>query len=92
MIIVAAVAYTLQLYMEFSGCMDIVIGSGNLFGVDLPENFRQPFFSGNASEFWRRWHITPGAWLKSLCLLSCFGFRSGKRSGIILQENISGNI
>ena len=55
MIIVAAIAYTLQLYMEFSGCMDIVIGSGNLFGVDLPENFRQPFFSGNASEFWRRW-------------------------------------
>ena len=43
MIVVVAIAYTLQLYMEFSGCMDIVIGSGNLFGVDLPENFRQPF-------------------------------------------------
>lgn len=44
MILVGAVSYTLQLYMEFSGCMDIVIGSGNLFGVALPENFRQPFF------------------------------------------------
>lgn len=65
MIVVVAIAYTLQLYMEFSGCMDIVIGSGNLFGVDLPENFRQPFFAGNASEFWRRWHITLGAWLKA---------------------------
>lgn len=64
MIVVVAIAYTLQLYMEFSGCMDIVIGSGNLFGVDLPENFRQPFFAGNASEFWRRWHITLGTWMK----------------------------
>lgn len=64
-IIVAAVAYTIQLYMEFSGCMDIVIGSGRLFGVCLPENFRQPFVSKNAAEFWRRWHITLGVWFKT---------------------------
>lgn len=61
----AAVAYTVQLYMEFSGCMDIVIGSGRLFGVTLPENFRQPFASKDAAEFWRRWHITLGVWLKT---------------------------
>ena len=61
----AAIAYTLQLYMEFSGCMDIVIGSGRLFGVRLPENFCRPFASRNAAEFWRRWHITLGAWLKT---------------------------
>lgn len=65
MIAVAAVSYTIQLYMEFSGCMDIVIGSGRLFGVYMPENFRQPFCSKNASEFWRRWHITLGVWLKT---------------------------
>ncbi len=64
-IAVAAVAYTVQLYMEFSGCMDIVIGSGKLFGVCLPENFRQPFCARSASEFWRRWHITLGTWFKS---------------------------
>lgn len=62
---VGAVAYTVQLYMEFSGCMDIVIGSGRLFGVLLPENFCQPFASRNAAEFWRRWHITLGVWFKT---------------------------
>lgn len=61
----AAVAYTVQLYMEFSGTMDIVIGSGKMFGVDLPENFRQPFASRNAADFWRRWHITLGVWFKT---------------------------
>ena len=64
-IILAAVCYTIQLYMEFSGCMDIVIGSGKLFGVELPENFKQPFFSKNAGEFWRRWHISLGTWFRT---------------------------
>lgn len=64
-IAVAAVAYTIQLYMEFSGCMDIIIGSGRMFGMTLPENFCQPFASKNAAEFWRRWHITLGVWFKT---------------------------
>ena len=65
LIIVAAIAYTTQLYMEFSGCMDIIIGSGKMFGVTLPENFNQPFASKNAAEFWRRWHMTLGVWFKT---------------------------
>lgn len=62
--LVGAMAYTAQLYMEFSGGMDIIIGSGQIFGINLPENFRQPFASKNASEFWRRWHITLGTFFK----------------------------
>lgn len=63
-ICLAMLCYTMQLYMEFSGCMDIVMGSGEIFGVKLPENFRQPFFAKNAGDFWHRWHITLGTWLK----------------------------
>ena len=60
----AAVLYTFQLYCDFSGTMDVAIGIGRIFNVNLPENFRQPFFSRTASEFWKRWHITLGTWFK----------------------------
>ena len=63
-ILVGIVCYAIQLYADFSGYMDIVIGIGELFGICLPENFRQPFFSRSIQEFWQRWHITLGAWLK----------------------------
>lgn len=58
------ICYTYQLYLEFSGCMDIIMGTGQIFGVKLPENFRQPFFAKDASDFWHRWHITLGTWFK----------------------------
>lgn len=64
LVIVAMVLYAVQIYMEFSGCMDIVLGIGRIFGVKIPENFKQPFFSKDISEFWRRWHVTLGRWLK----------------------------
>ena len=64
MVFLAALLFTCQEYMEFSGTMDIVIGTGECFGIVLPENFRQPFFSGTISEFWTRWHISLGAWLR----------------------------
>ena len=64
MIAIAAVCYTIQLYMDFSGTMDAVIGIAQIFGIELPENFRRPFFSKTVSEFWQRWHVSLGAWFK----------------------------
>lgn len=63
-ILFGVVCYAIQIYLDFSGCMDIVIGASRMYGVVLPENFDSPFFSKNLSEFWRRWHITLGAWGK----------------------------
>lgn len=64
MVVVGAVAYTVQLYMDFSGAMDAVIGIAQIFGIEMPENFKRPFFSKSISEFWTRWHITLGTWFK----------------------------
>ena len=63
-IAIGMILYTVQLYMDFSGIMDIVIGVAEIFGVTMPENFRQPFFSKTISEFWTRWHITLGGWFR----------------------------
>jgi len=56
--------YSVQLYADFSGGMDVVIGIASLFGITLDENFKRPFFAVSITDFWRRWHITLGAWMK----------------------------
>ena len=98
LIALGMLCYTCQLYMEFSGVMDMVIGTAEIFGVTLPENFRQPFFSRTVSEFWHRWHITLGAWFRdyvfypvslteSMKYLSKFGRkRLGNRFGPLLAS------
>lgn len=60
----AMLLFPIQIYTDFSGCMDIVLGAAECFGIFLPENFRTPFFSRTIQEFWQRWHITLGLWLK----------------------------
>lgn len=56
--------YVLEIYADFAGCMDIIMGVSECFGVKLPENFKTPFCSVTIQEFWQRWHITLGTWLK----------------------------
>ncbi len=76
-LMLAAAAFSLQLYTDFSGCMDLVFGVSRLFGVKIAENFRQPFFSESISEFWRRWHITLGAFLRKNVYIPLGGNRKG---------------
>lgn len=64
-VVLAILLYTLQLYADFSGCIDVAIGSAQMFGIHLDPNFLRPFFSESVNEFWRRWHMTLGAWLRS---------------------------
>ena len=56
--------YSIQQYADFSGGIDMVRGVSQLFGVDMARNFRQPYFSVSLADFWRRWHITLGAWMR----------------------------
>ncbi len=68
-ILLALIFCVFQLYADFSGCIDIVLGISEAIGIELEENFRQPLFSKSASEFWRRWHITLGAWMREYIYL-----------------------
>ena len=58
------VGYTIWMYADFAGGIDIVLGVAELFGIQLPENFNRPFFSKSLAEFWRRWHMTLMSWLR----------------------------
>jgi len=63
------IAYTLQIYLDFSGYTDMAIGLGKIFGFTLPENFNFPYISKSISEFWRRWHMTLTAWFRTYLFL-----------------------
>ena len=72
------VAYTLQIYFDFSGYSDMAVGLGLLFGLRLPVNFDSPYKSTSIIEFWRRWHITLSTWLRDYLYFSLGGNRSGE--------------
>jgi alginate O-acetyltransferase complex protein AlgI len=73
----ATFAYGLQLYLDFNGYVDIARGSALLFGLVLPENFDFPYFTTNIADFWRRWHITLGDWLRNYLYFPLGGSRHG---------------
>jgi D-alanyl-lipoteichoic acid acyltransferase DltB (MBOAT superfamily) len=65
-------SYAFYLYLNFSGYMDIVIGSARLFGFELPENFNQPYLARNVVDFWNRWHITLSHWIRDYVFMTSY--------------------
>lgn len=73
-----AVAFTLQIYYDFSGYSDMAIGLGRIFGFRFPENFNYPYVSASITEFWHRWHISLGSWFRDYLYIPLGGNRVGK--------------
>jgi alginate O-acetyltransferase complex protein AlgI len=71
----AVIAYSLQIYCDFSGYSDIAIGVSKIIGFDLPENFNMPYLATSMVDFWRRWHITLSNWLRDYVYFSIGGLR-----------------
>ena len=72
-----AVGYAIQLYTDFSGCVDICRGVSGLFGVELVHNFNRPYFSLSIKEFWGKWHMSLSGWLKDYIYIPLGGNRKG---------------
>lgn len=70
-----AICYSLELFFDFSGYSDMAIGIGQMFGISCPDNFRYPYMAQTVSEFWRRWHITLGAWFRDYIYIPLGGSR-----------------
>ena len=79
---VGAIAYTLQLYYDFSGYSDMAIGLGSIFGFKFLENFNYPYISKSITEFWRRWHISLSTWFKEYLYIPLGGNRVSKRRNL----------
>ena len=79
----AMLMYSIQLYTDFSGGMDMVLGGSRMLGIVMSENFDAPYFSQSFQEFWRRWHMTLGTWLRNYVYIPLGGNRKGKVRKII---------
>lgn len=74
---VGILAFTFQIYFDFSGYSDMAVGLGKMMGFSFPQNFDYPYVSKSVSEFWRRWHMTLGAWFRSYVYIPLGGNRNG---------------
>ena len=81
-LILGSLFYTLQVYFDFAGYSYAAIGFSLIFGIDLIENFRIPYFSENITDFWRRWHISLSQWLRDYIYIPL----GGNRKGIIRKQ------
>lgn len=79
----AAIAYTLQIYFDFSGYSDMAIGLGRMFGFHFLENFNYPYISLSVTEFWRRWHISLSTWFRDYVYIPLGGSRNGNARTVL---------
>jgi alginate O-acetyltransferase complex protein AlgI len=86
----AAIAYTLQIYCDFSGYTDMALGLAHLFGYHLAQNFNMPFLSANMAELWRRWHISLSTWIRDYLFIPLGGSRGSRwRTGCNLLVSMT---
>jgi D-alanyl-lipoteichoic acid acyltransferase DltB (MBOAT superfamily) len=83
-VLIAVYAYAFQIYFDFSGYTDIAIGSAQLLGIKLPQNFNQPYAAANLADFWRRWHMSFSNWLRDYLYFSL----PGKRTKVMPYVNL----
>lgn len=81
-LLVSAIAFSFQIYGDFSGYSDIALGTAKLFGFELLSNFRFPYFSRDVAEFWRRWHISLSSWFRDYLYIPLGGSRQGRAKAI----------
>lgn len=77
-LIIGAIAFSFQIYCDFSGYSDIALGTAKLFGFELLSNFKFPYFSRDIAEFWRRWHISLSSWFRDYLYIPLGGSKAGK--------------
>lgn len=88
-----AIAYSLQLYTDFSGCVDICRGMSGMLGIELAENFNHPYMATSIKEFWGKWHISLSSWLKDYIYIPLGGNRNGalrKNFNLLATFTVSG--
>ncbi|MDR1060031.1 MAG: MBOAT family protein [Clostridiales bacterium] len=80
---VGAIAYSFQIYFDFSGYSDMAVGLGKMMGFRFPQNFNYPYIAGSITDFWRRWHITLSTWFRMYVYIPLGGNRAGPRRQIL---------
>ena len=81
-LIIGAIAFSFQIYGDFSGYSDIALGTAKLFGFELLSNFKFPYFSRDIAEFWRRWHISLSSWFRDYLYIPLGGSKHGKLKAV----------
>lgn len=80
-----AICFSLELFFDFSGYSDMAIGLSRMFGIHCPENFDYPYVTSSVSDFWRRWHITLGAWFRDYVYIPMGGSRTGSKQRLVMN-------